>query len=310
MRVFITLFIILLMAACSKEPMTYDFDLQGHRGARGLLPENTIPSFKKAVDYRVDTVEFDVVVTADRRILVSHEPWFNHKISTAPDGLPVRRRQAQGHNIFQMTYEETRRYDVGRRGNPDFPMQEPIPAIKPLMIDAILAVEQYAADQGLDPVRYSIETKSDTSWYNSMVPEPEEFAQLLYDELTSEPFEGLDLLDRVIVQSFDPATLIALRELDPDIAQAMLISERRDRGSLFDRYLDTLGYTPEIWSPRYQIVSREMVEEAHRRGMKVIPWTVNRSKDMRSLLEMGVDGLITDYPNRAQQFRPGIRIPG
>ncbi|MDZ7755284.1 glycerophosphodiester phosphodiesterase family protein [Rhodohalobacter sp.] len=108
------------------------FDLQGHRGARGLMPENTIPAFLKAVELGVDTVEFDVVVTADGKILVSHEPWFNHLFSTKADGSPVTEEEERSFNIFEMTYEETQQFDVGKRGNPNFPNQEPMEVTKPL----------------------------------------------------------------------------------------------------------------------------------------------------------------------------------
>jgi glycerophosphoryl diester phosphodiesterase len=270
---------------------TYDYDLQGHRGARGLLPENTIPSFLKAIDYGVDTIEFDLVVTADNQILISHEPWFDHQISSKPDGNPVTEEEQMMLNIYQMTYLETRQFDVGKRGHAGFPEQEPMEITKPLMRDAIVAIENYVEEQGLNPVQYNIETKSRPEWYGEYVPQPDEFSRLLYDELAE-----LDILDRVIIQSFDPATLIAMREIDPDVVQAMLVYEE---DQTIDRYVEILGYTPEIWSPHYELVTPELVAEAHDRGMTIIPWTINERDEMIRQLEMGVDGIITDYPNRA-----------
>jgi glycerophosphoryl diester phosphodiesterase len=294
MRYTIILISILLLIACSEEIRTFDFDLQGHRGARGLLPENTIPSFLIAIDHGVDTIEFDLVVTKDRKILISHEPWFHHQISTKPDGSPVSETEALQYNIFEMTYEETQEFDVGIRGHENFPEQEPMPATKPLMRDAILEIEAYVEELGLDPIWYNIETKSRPEWYDKMVPVPQEYAQLLYDELAD-----LDILDRVIIQSFDPATLIEMRKIDPDLKQAILVSNEEP----MQVYLDTLGYTPEIWSPHYRLVTPEIVNQAHEYGMTVIPWTINETDEMRRLLEMGVDGIITDYPDRAAPLR-------
>lgn len=131
-----------------------------------------------------------------------------------------------------------------------------------------------------------------------MVPYPETFAQLLFQEL-SILHEDYDLLDRVIIQSFDPATLIEFRKLDPDIKLAMLVADDRP----IDSYISTLGFVPEIWSPNFRLLTTEYITEAHNRGMKVIPWTVNTVEDMRNQLEMGVDGIITDYPDSAAVLR-------
>ncbi|TVQ15837.1 MAG: glycerophosphodiester phosphodiesterase, partial [Balneolaceae bacterium] len=212
-RILLLLITIVLFSSCTTEPMpdpSYDFDLQGHRGARGLLPENTIPSFLLAADVGVNTIEFDVVVTADRRVLVSHEPWFHHHITTRPDGRAVTPEEAMDLNIYRMTCDEVQQYDVGIRGHVNFPDQQPMAAVKPLMADAIQAIEAHVDERGLNPVLYNIETKSLPEWYGVMVPEPEDFARLLYDELA-----GLGVLDRVFIQSFDVNTLIAMRAIDP-----------------------------------------------------------------------------------------------
>lgn len=274
------------------------FDLQGHRGARGLLPENTIPSLLLAVDYGVNTLEFDLVVTKDHKLLISHEPWFHHHISSKPDGTPVTQDEQLSYNIYEMTYEETRLFDVGRRGHALFPNQQPMEVSKPLMIDAIRAVEAYTKDRNLPPVAYNIETKSDPDQYGIMYPYPETFARLLYEELNILN-EDYDLLDRVIIQSFDPATLIEFRKLNQDIKLAMLVSDERS----IDDYVSALGFVPEIWSPNYRLLTSDIVIEAHNKGMEVIPWTVNTVDEIRKLLDMGVDGIITDYPDSAAVLR-------
>lgn len=285
------------MISCSQNQSSQSIDLQGHRGARGLLPENTIPGFLKATEFNVKTIEMDLVVTGENQLLVSHEPWFNHKISTHPDGSPVTEDEQMSLNIYKMTYDEIQQFDVGIRGNPDFPEQKPMSVAKPLFKDAIRAIEEHAIEQNLDPLYYNIETKSEPEYYDMYVPRPEKFAKLLHTEL-SELDKEFNILDRVTIQSFDPATLIAFRKLNSNVSQAMLVYEDIPVQS----YIDTLGYTPEIWSPNYNLLTSEKVQELHDRNMKVIPWTVNTINEMRVLLQMGVDGIITDYPDSASVF--------
>lgn len=281
----------LLGLACTQTAPNYDYDLQGHRGARGLLPENTIPGFLRAIDEGVDTIELDLAVTADSMLIVSHEPWFNHVISTKPDGEPVSEEEEQSLNIYEMTYEETMQYDVGRRGNENFPDQEPMEVTKPLLSEAVLAIETYVEENGLMPVRYNIETKSRPEWYGVYTPLPEVFSRLLYDQLVA-----LDILDRSTVQSFDPSTLIEMNKIDPDVSLAMLVFEESQS---VERMTEILGFTPDIWSPNYRLVTPLLVDKTDQMGMQLIPWTVNDRDEMIRLLEMGVDGIITDYPNRA-----------
>lgn len=298
MRTFTIFIVTFLIAACTTEESFRTFDLQGHRGARGLLPENTIPSFLIAIDHGVDTIEFDLVVTQDRQILISHEPWFHHHISTKPDGTPITEEEQLEYNIFKMTYEETQEFDVGIRGHVNYPNQEPMEVTKPLMRDAIRAIEAYSEEIGHPPVWYNIETKSNPNQYGEFYPYPDEYAELLYEELKI-LHQEFDLFDRINIQSFDPATLIEFRKLNDQIAQAILVSTDEP----IQTYLDRLGYTPEIWSPNFRYVTPEIVEEAHDRGMQVIPWTINTVDEMKRQLEMGVDGIITDYPDSAAVLR-------
>ena len=270
-----------------------DFDLQGHRGARGLLPENTIPSLLEALKYHVNTLEFDVVVTRDSLILVSHEPWFHHDISTHPDGRPVRAQEFVGTNIFRMTYEETQQFDVGQRGHERFPEQQPMAVTKPLMKDAVRAVDEYSLENGLPLVDFSIELKSSPEWYNEFVPESEKFVKLAHSEIME-----LGIRDRTILQSFDVNILKEMRKLDEEIRIAYLINNENS----FEENMDLLGFTPEIYSPNFRLVDENLVKKAHDAGMLIIPWTINEIEDMEKIIATGVDGLITDYPNRAAEI--------
>lgn len=269
------------------------FDLQGHRGARGILPENTIPSLLIALDYPITTLEFDVVISADSLVVLSHEPWFHHHISTDPDGNEITALEAPEHNMFRMKYADISRYDVGRRGHVNFPEQEPMEVSKPLMKDAILAVEEHIAETGRTKVFYNIETKSRPEWDNVYHPEPGEFAQLLYDEL-----RDLDMLDRVFIQSFDVRTLQAMREIDDTMPLVLLVENRNG----FNWNIEQLGFMPHVYSPNFNLIDETTIESVRTEGIKLVPWTINKEDDMVRMVELGIDGLITDYPNRAAEL--------
>ncbi len=264
------------------------FDLQGHRGARGLLPENTIPAFLRALEIGVTTLEMDVVIAKDSTVVVSHEPWMSAVICKRPDGKRVLIQKK--HNIFAMTYDEVAQYDCGSRGNPRFPRQEKMTVSKPRLADVIEAAEEYARTRGLPPVEYNIETKARPEWDGTFTPDPETFTRLLYDVLVE-----TGIKDRAILQSFDVRTLRVGRRLDPSWRLALLIPGNDKAGLAAN--LDTLGFTPAIYSPDYRLVDADLIREAHDRDMLVIPWTVNALEDMQRLKTLGVDGVITDYPD-------------
>ena len=264
--------------------------MQGHRGARGLLPENTVPAFLKAVDLGVTTLEMDVVVTQDAQVVVSHEPWFSGVTCSLPSGEPVPAEEERAHRIYAMTYEETTRYDCGRRGHPHFPRQQPQPATKPLLRDVFAAAEAHARSLGRTPLYYNIETKSTPDGDGVFHPDPETFTRLVYDVVAA-----AGVTARTILQSFDVRTLQSARRLDPGWRLSLLVAAQTDCG--LEANLELLGFVPEIYSPDYRLVDAALVEAAHARAMRVLPWTVNTLDEMRHLKALGVDGLITDYPD-------------
>ena len=266
-------------------------DLQGHRGARGLLPENTVPSLLLAVDLGVSTVELDVVVSLDSHVVVSHEPWFSHEICSKPDRTPGTEAEAHELNSFRMTYEEVKRYDCGSRGNARFPQQKKMAVSKPLLSDVIEAVERHAARSDRTPIYYNVEIKSKPEGDNTYHPEPATFARLVYQVL-----RDADVLKRSTIQSFDPRSLEAAHRLDSSITLALLV----DNELGLDGNLDQLSFRPAIYSPNYRLVDRMLVDSLHAIGVRIIPWTVNETAEMESLLHLGVDGIITDYPDRGR----------
>ncbi|MCH7975317.1 MAG: glycerophosphodiester phosphodiesterase [Bacteroidetes bacterium] len=275
--------------------MISPFDIQGHRGARGLAPENTLPAFKVALELGVTTLELDTVISADHEVVVSHDPWFSSQICSKPDGEPVTPEEEQEHLIYQIPYAEVARFDCGKRGHPDFPRQQPQAAVKPLLQDVIAFSESYAQEHGRPPARYNVETKSLPDGDGRLHPAPEAFVELIWNVV-----EETGIAGRFILQSFDARTLREARVRALPIQLALLISPgfHTPKGHL-RKGLEDLGFTPDIYSPDFHLVTENVVEMAHNQGILVIPWTVNDAEDMLRLREMGVDGLITDYPDVA-----------
>ncbi|SFD08407.1 glycerophosphodiester phosphodiesterase family protein [Spirosoma endophyticum] len=271
------------------------FDLQGHRGCRGLMPENTIPAFLKALDLGVTTLEMDVVISKDKHVVVSHEPYLNAAYSIAPDGNPVGKKEQKSLVIYQMDYADVKRYDVGSKGNTSFPEQQKIKTYKPLLSEVIEQAEAYRKRRNLPNFSYNIEIKSEPSEYNKSQPEPAAFCDLVQAVLKDriEP-------DWVVIQSFDFATLKHWKQQAdagkyPNVRLAALVENLHSP----EKNLEELGFKPAIYSPHFRLLSQDKIARLHEQGMKVIPWTVNQRDDMKRLKKWGVDGLISDYPDRA-----------
>src|SRR5688572_27411733 len=174
------------------------FDVQGHRGARGLKPENTIPAFLLAIDSGVTTIELDVVVTKDKEVVVSHEPWMSAAICLDPAGSPLQPKDEKKFNIYQLTYEEVKQFDCGSLGNKDFPKQEKVATSKPLLSEVIGAVENHIKSYASYEVDYNIEIKSSPQGDKKFHPPVEEFSDQVY-ELVDQYLP----LERIVIQSFD-----------------------------------------------------------------------------------------------------------
>ncbi|HEY4149349.1 MAG TPA: glycerophosphodiester phosphodiesterase [Chitinophagaceae bacterium] len=266
------------------------FDKEGHRGARGLMPENTIPAMLKGMDMGVTTLEMDAVITKDRKVILSHEPFFNHEITTKPDGSFIPEKDEKEYNIYHMTFDETQQYDVGLKSHPRFPDQQRLAATKPLLSEVIANADAYAALKHIPLPFYNIETKSQAATDGLYHPAPQEFVDLLMGVVKGRNVEG-----RVIIQSFDPRTLQIVHRQYPSVKTALLI-EDFDKRTL-QQQLKELGFTPTIYSPAYSLVTPALLAWCHHKKMKVIPWTVDDKKEIQRLKELGVDGIITDYPN-------------
>ena len=244
--------------------------VHGHRGARAVLPENTIPAFKYAVEAGVDVVELDLAVTKDNVVVVSHDPRINSVICSGPkDHVPIR----------ELTLAELRQYDCGSKRNPLYPKQKPVPGTR------IPALDEVFASVPRGTFDFNIETKIFRD-APELAPSPEEFVKLVLAVVRKH-----GLARRVILQSFDFRTLHAMKKVAPEIRLSALY-EGTPRDFVEIAHEAGAG----IISPRYPLVTREQVEKAHAAGLQVVPWTANTPEDWRKLIDAGVDAIITDDP--------------
>ncbi len=267
-----------------------NFDKEGHRGCRGLMPENTIPAMLKAIDLGVNTLETDAVITKDKKVMLSHEPFFNHEIATKPDGSLITEKEEKGLNIYHMDYDEVKKFDVGLRPHPRFPKQQKMAAVKPLLSDMIDAVEQYCIANHKPLPQYNIETKSQPATDDQYHPKPAEFVELLVAVVKEKK-----IVSRVIIQSFDIRTLQYLHEHYPEFKTALLV-EAFDKKT-FALQLKDLGFIPTIYSPDYSLVTPLLVKQCRDVGISLIPWTVDDLAKIKELKKMGVNGVISDFPD-------------
>ena len=271
------------------------YEIQGHRGCRGLMPENSIPAFLRALDLGVQTLEMDVVVSRDRQVVVSHEPYFHSDYCSKPDGTPV--LKSDKINLYQLDYEDIKKYDIGLRGNAAFPEQQKMSVYKPLLSDVIETVENYLKTKNLPLCKYNIEIKSEEAEYDVSQPQPAEFSELVNTVLVQKKINPR----RVVLQSFDFNVLKIWHE---QIAKghflAVELSALVSNMKGVEANLTKLGFMPAIYSPYYRLLTTNSVQELQKRGIKVIPWTVNTLDEMKQVKALGTDGLITDYPDRAR----------
>ena len=253
------------------------------------MPENSIPAMLHAVELGARTLELDCVISSDGEVLVSHDVFMNSDIMEKPDGSAIGKSEEKQYALYRMTYDSIRRFPEGVQTYPKFPMQARVRTYKPLLADLVDSVEAYVKLHHLKPVCYNMETKSTPEGDDIYHPKPERFVALLMGVVKAKGIAG-----RVTIQSFDPRTLQVLHRTDPGQTTALLV-ENTDG---FAANIDRLGFTPDIYSPYYMLVNADLVKQAHARKVAVLPWTVNEEKDMKAMAALGVDGMISDYPDR------------
>lgn len=283
---FTVLFILALSGEYKTLAQKY-FDKEGHRGGRGLMPENTISSMKKAVDLGV-TLEMDISFTKEKLPVVSHDQYINPAFTLKANGDSITRQEASGLRLYSLNYTEIKTFDVGSKFYKQFPHQQKIKEHIPLLSVLIDTVEAYARVKHLPAPHYNIETKTSPAGDNITHPAPQEFVDRLMAVLIAK-----GILKRVIIQSFDPRTLEIIHKQYPSVATAWLVSDQKD----LKTSLSALTFKPTIYSPDYRMLNKQVVDECHSQGIKVIPWTVNDPKEIQAIKALGVDGIISDYPD-------------
>lgn len=297
MKWLFTCFLIFISVGLSAQNVSIDMskvDIQGHRGARGLVPENTVPAFLRALEEGVTTLEMDVVISKDGQVVVSHEPYMSSSICSKPNGEPVGIEESKNLNLYQMSFQEISQYDCGIRGNERFPGQEKMAVSKPLLSEVIEKSEAYIKNNGLEPVSYNIELKSMESGDTIYHPTVDQFSIRVKEVL-----DQYLSVDRYTIQSFDFRVLQYWYEHYENVQLVVLIENMK---SIKENIKD-LGFKPEVYSPYFKLLNKKKIRECHHLGMKVIPWTVNDLAEIRELIRDGVDGIITDYPNLISELK-------
>jgi len=298
------------------------FDIEAHRGGRALFPENTLPSFANALSMGVNTLELDIGVTSDGTIVVSHERGLSPDLARNADGVYV---APPGTPFVRLRLEQVKKYDVGQirpgsRYAAQFPDQHAVPGTPIPTLREVFDLVRKSGDRN---VRLNIETKIDPH-HPDESPDPERFVALLLDFLKTEKFA-----DRVMIQSFDWRTLQRIQKLAPAIPTVYLTLQKGSGATIFlDKASDwTTGFNPAehgksvpgaikaaggaIWSPYFGDVDADLIAESHRLGLAVVVWTVNKPADMVRMIDMGVDGIISDRPDLLRDIagEKGIALP-
>jgi glycerophosphoryl diester phosphodiesterase len=259
-----------LLLFCALMPAAQKIVVHGHRGARAIYPENTLPAFEYAIKQGVDVLEMDLAVTKDNVLVISHDPHINAEICTGPH---------PGIAIHELTLAELKQYDCGTLKNPRFPKQQPVPGTRIPTLDEVLNLSRLGSFQ------FNIETKSFPD-HPELTPTPDVFARMMLEQIRKHKVES-----RVIMQSFDFRTLHAMKKLAPEIRLAALY-EGPPRP--FVDIAKEAGAT--IISPFWELVTPEQVKASHAAGLEVVPWTADTSAAWQTLIDAGVDAIISDDP--------------
>lgn len=265
----------------------------GHRGTRGLMPENTIPAMYRGLTEGANTIEFDVHITKDGQVMVYHDASFTPSYTTTPDGKDIPAEKRTDYIFYQMNYADIRPFIIGEKPYPAYPEQQRMRSYAPLLSEMIDSVEAYTKAHHLPAPYYLLEIKSSEKSDGKEQPAPEEYMDKLMAVKQLQP-----LGKRLLVQSFDMRPLQVLHRRYPDMALGFLTDDKKNG---FDQHLEQLGFTPFFYNPNYKLVTPELVNKCHAKHIKIVPWTVDDVNEMKKLTALDVDGIITDYPNRLRE---------
>ncbi len=266
------------------------FEIQAHRGGRSLFPENTLQAFCYAATLGIRVLELDILVSKDHQIVVSHDPWLSAPLCADPQGRPLGIDEHGRYLLYEMNYADIASFDCGLP-HPSFPGQVRVVAVKPLLSRVFREVEAFMASSAMrGRMIYNLEIKSWSDKDGFFHPPPDHYAALVLQLV-----EAAGLSQHVRIQSFDCRVVREAWKLNPRLCYGLLIEESKTADGIFRE----LGFVPGYLNPHFSLVDRAMMETLHAEGIGTIPWTVNRTEEMLAMKQIGADGIITDYPERA-----------
>ncbi|HEY0610324.1 MAG TPA: glycerophosphodiester phosphodiesterase family protein, partial [Chitinophaga sp.] len=213
--------------------------------------------------------------------------------TTMPDGSDIPAADKDKYTFYQMDYANIRPFIIGEKSYPAFPEQQRMRSYAPTLSEMIDSVEAYTKAHHLPPAYYLLEIKSSEKTDGTEQPAPEEYMRILMEVKELQP-----LGNRLLIQSFDMRPLQVLHRTHPHIKLGFLTSDKK---ATFEQHLEQLGFTPFFYNPEYHLVTPELVNKCHAKHIRIVPWTVQDPAEVKKLATTGVDGIITDYPNRLQQ---------
>jgi glycerophosphoryl diester phosphodiesterase len=267
-------------------------EVHGHRGCRGLFPENTLPAFRHALMLGVDVLELDVVISQDHQVVVSHEPWLSAQLGRGPHGQPIDPAEERRYNLYQLPYATIRQCQVGEWSHPNFAEQKAVPSYRPLLSEVLQQTETLCQQLGRSAVYYSVEIKSSLAGDDIFHPNPATFVALVLAELRAAAVES-----RTTLLSFDPRVLQAAQPANPFLPLCLLIEDGLPPiAELFTE----LGFEPNTLGPDFQLLSSTTIKliRATYPRLRLVPWTVNTIADLWTVHDWHVEGITTDYPDR------------
>jgi glycerophosphoryl diester phosphodiesterase len=282
-----------IMSVTSYSQSEQTIVIDGHRGCRGLLPENTMPGFYRALELGATALEIDLVCTADGRMLVSHDPYILSELCTYPDGSLIETEKENELNIYKMTLAEAQSYPCGTQPYPRFPEQQQQKSFKPSFQEFVEGVMGHCKSNGISMPLMNIEIKSQPDWDGIYQPEPEAYMDLFLKEFNSFPIR-----EYALIQSFDPRVLEVLHKNDASLKLMYLVGGKNKD---VKQNLSVLSFKPYSYNPHYSLVDAQVVEYCKTQGINLMVWTVNDEAEMKRLLSLGVNHLITDYPDKAME---------
>ena len=256
----------------------------GHRGCRGVMPENTIEGFREAIKRGVDGIEWDVVVNGDGLLVISHEPYFHKDFCQDPKGNDIQNESL--YNIYKMSQAEIEEFDCGSKFHKNFPEQQKLKTIKPLLKDVVKLVPE------IKRKRIFFEIKSDEPEYGKSQPLPADYAALILNEVKEYGFSS------ICYMSFDKNILEELYKIDPKLSLVYL-SEKKS----IKKNLKQLSFKPSAVGLYFRTLNRRSVSQLRKEDIRIYAWTVNQVVDGHKMMDLGIDAIITDYPRRIIQSR-------